>query len=81
MKKLTLIAFTLIAFVLGASPADARTYKIKGEVRDQSGGYRNVIIYQQKQLVVREQERARQEELIKSLQAEIERLQAPAADD
>lgn len=48
MKKL--IGFAcLCAFVLALAPtAQARTYKIKGEVRAQSGGYRHVVIIKNK---------------------------------
>jgi hypothetical protein len=47
MTKLAALAFALFALTL-TTPAEARTYKIKGEVRAQSGGYRHVVIVKNK---------------------------------
>ena len=46
MSKLLLAAF--VVMVALPSSAEARTYKIKGEVRAQSGGYRHVVIIKNK---------------------------------
>ena len=48
MKLLNIFACTLMLGLALTSPASARTYKIKGEVRPQSGGYRHVVIIKNK---------------------------------
>ena len=48
MKKLLALACLAFAFVGISSPAHAGGYKIKGEVRAQSGGYRHVVIIKNK---------------------------------
>lgn len=48
MKKLTLLACLSLSALAFTSTASARTYKIKGEVRAQSGGYRHVVIVKNK---------------------------------
>jgi hypothetical protein len=48
MKKLLALA-CLVACTFALTPnAEARTYKIKGEVREQAGGYRHVVIIKNK---------------------------------
>ena len=46
MKKLLLV--TVVALTALPFWAEARSYKIKGEVRTQSGGYRHVVIIKNK---------------------------------
>lgn len=48
MKKLALFACLGLAALVVAPTASARTYKIKGEVRPQSGGYRHIVIVKNK---------------------------------
>jgi len=49
MKKLALLAFLVVGVIsMSADTAEARTYKIKGEVRAQTGGYRHVVIIKNK---------------------------------
>jgi hypothetical protein len=49
MKRLLLLAsVAYAAFALAPESVDARSYKIKGEVRPQSGGYRHVVIIKNK---------------------------------
>ena len=47
MKTLAAFAFALFALTL-TTTASAGSYKIKGEVRAQSGGYRHVVIIKNK---------------------------------
>lgn len=46
MKSLFLAA--MLAMLALPSAVDARSYKIKGEVRPQSGGYRHIVIIKNK---------------------------------
>ena len=49
MKELALLACLVVGLVsAGANTASAGTYKIKGEVRPQAGGYRHVVIIKNK---------------------------------
>jgi hypothetical protein len=48
MKNLAGFASCCLFVLALASPASARTYKIKGEVRAQSGGYRHVVLIKNK---------------------------------
>ena len=48
MKALAVTVLTALAFMAAPSPSGARSYKIKGEVRDQTGGYRHVVIIKNK---------------------------------
>lgn len=49
MKKLLgLACVAFLAFCLYTPSAEARTYKIKGEVQVQTGGYRHVVIIKNK---------------------------------
>lgn len=54
MKKLTAFALLALALLFSVAPqygtrAEARSnYKIKGEVRPQSGGYRHIVIVKNK---------------------------------
>ena len=44
----SLAVFALFALAAGPHVAEARSYKIKGEVRPQSGGYRHIVIIKNK---------------------------------
>ena len=48
MKKLFVFASALCVLLALGSPALAGSYKIKGEVRPQSGGFRHVVIVKNK---------------------------------
>ena len=48
MKKLLALACLATCTLAVAPTAEARTYKIKGEVREQAGGYRHVVIIKNK---------------------------------
>ncbi len=48
MKKLLALACLAACTFAVAPTAEARTYKIKGEVREQAGGYRHVVIIKNK---------------------------------
>ena len=48
MKLLTTFACALLIGLVLTPTASARTYKIKGEVREQAGGYRHVVIIKNK---------------------------------
>lgn len=48
MRALAVTSLAMLALLAAAPDAGARSYKIRGEVRDQTGGYRHVVIIKNK---------------------------------